>query len=158
MVNVKIVAVGKIKESFHREEINELVKRLSRYCKLSIIEVDEYKLKDDSDKMVELTLIKEGEALLKQIKSDEYVFLLDLHGNEMSSEKLSLEMDKLISSGKNITFVIGGSYGLSSSVRERSNVRLKISPMTFTHQMCRIIILEQIYRSFKIINKESYHK
>lgn len=158
MVNVKIVAVGKIKESFHREEINELVKRLSRYCKLFIIEVDEYKLKDDSDKMVELTLIKEGEALLKQIKSDEYVFLLDLHGNEMSSEKLSLEMDKLISSGKNITFVIGGSYGLSSSVRERSNVRLKISPMTFTHQMCRIIILEQIYRSFKIINKESYHK
>lgn len=158
MVNVKIVAVGKIKESFHREEINELVKRLSRYCKLSIIEVDEYKLKDDSDKMVELTLIKEGEVLLKQIKSDEYVFLLDLHGNEMSSEKLSLEMDKLISSGKNITFVIGGSYGLSSSVRERSNVRLKISPMTFTHQMCRIIILEQIYRSFKIINKESYHK
>lgn len=158
MVNVKIVAVGKIKESFHREEINELVKRLSRYCKLSIIEVDEYKLKDDSDKMIELTLIKEGEALLKQIKSDEYVFLLDLHGNEMSSEKLSLEMDKLISSGKNITFVIGGSYGLSSSVRERSNVRLKISPMTFTHQMCRIIILEQIYRSFKIINKESYHK
>ena len=136
----------------------ELVKRLSRYCKLSIIEVDEYKLKDDSDKMIELTLIKEGEALLKQIKSDEYVFLLDLHGNEMSSEKLSLEMDKLISSGKNITFVIGGSYGLSSSVRERSNVRLKISPMTFTHQMCRIIILEQIYRSFKIINKESYHK
>ena len=158
MVNVKIVAVGKIKESFHREEINELVKRLSRYCKLSIIEVDEYKLKDDSDKMIELTLIKEGEALLKQIKSDEYVFLLDLQGNEMSSEKLSLEMDKLISSGKNITFVIGGSYGLSSSVRERSNVRLKISPMTFTHQMCRIIILEQIYRSFKIINKESYHK
>ena len=76
----------------------------------------------------------------------------------MSSEKLSLEMDKLISSGRNITFVIGGSYGLSSSVRERSNVRLKISPMTFTHQMCRIIILEQIYRSFKIINKESYHK
>ena len=158
MVNVKIVAVGKIKESFHREEINELSKRLSRYCKLSIVEVEEYKLKDDSDKMVELTLIKEGEALLKQIKSDEYVFLLDLHGNEMSSEKLSLEMDKLISSGKNITFVIGGSYGLSSSVRERSNVRLKISPMTFTHQMCRIIILEQIYRSFKIINKESYHK
>ncbi|MBE6132796.1 MAG: 23S rRNA (pseudouridine(1915)-N(3))-methyltransferase RlmH [Erysipelotrichaceae bacterium] len=158
MVNVKIVAVGKIKESFHREEINELVKRLSRYCKLSIIEVDEYKLKDDSDKMIELTLMKEGEALLKQIKSDEYVFLLDLHGSEMSSEKLSLEMDKLISSGRNITFVIGGSYGLSSSVRERSNVRLKISPMTFTHQMCRIIILEQIYRSFKIINKESYHK
>ena len=159
MVNVKIVAVGKIKESFHREEINELSKRLSRYCKLSIVEVEEYKLKDDSEKMIELTLQKEGESLLKQIKSDEYVFLLDLHGKEISSEEFAKKMNDLPSSNySTINFVIGGSLGVSDALRNRSNFKLKLSPMTFTHQMTRIIILEQIYRAFKINNNEVYHK
>ena len=158
MVNIKIIAVGKIKESFHKEEINELSKRLSKYCKLQIIEVDEYKLKDESAKSIQLTLEKEGESLVKHIKKDDYVFLLDLHGKEISSEKFSSQMDNLISQGKSITFIIGGSYGLSDVVRSNSNYLLKLSDMTFTHQMTRILILEQIYRAFKIINKESYHK
>ena len=158
MVNVKIVAIGKIKEPFHREEINELSKRLSRYCKLQIIEVDEFKLRDESDKTILQTLSKEGEGLLKHIKKEDYIFLLDLHGNEVSSEKFASQIDNLISQGKSITFVIGGSYGLSDEVRNASNFLLKLSPMTFTHQMTRVIILEQIYRAFKIINKETYHK
>lgn len=158
MVNIKIVAVGKIKENFHKDEINELTKRLSRYCKLKIIEVDEFKLKDESNASIKQTLEKEGLNLLKQIKDDEFVFLLDLHGKEISSEDFAIKVDNLISFGKNLTFVIGGSYGLSDALRTRSDFAIKISPMTFTHQMTRIIILEQIYRAFKIINQETYHK
>ena len=158
MINIKLVAVGKIKESFHREEINELTKRLSRYAKVNIIEVDEAKLRDESEASINLTLKKEGENILRQIKDDEFLFLLDLHGKEISSEEFASKVDTLVSRGKSLVFAIGGSYGLSDEVRERSNFRLKISPMTFTHQMTRVIILEQIYRAFKINNKETYHK
>lgn len=158
MINIKLVAVGKIKESFHREEIQELLKRLSRFCRLNIIEVDEYKLKDESESSIKLTLSKEGSNLLKNIKDEDYVILLDLHGQEISSTDFAKKMDQLISLGKSVCFVIGGSYGLCDDIRKRSNFLLKLSPMTFTHQMTRIIILEQIYRSFKIINNESYHK
>ncbi len=159
MININLVVVGKIKESFHREEISELVKRLSKYCKVSTKEVTPVVYKDESSQIIKMILNKEGESLLKLIKDDAYVFLLDLHGKEISSEEFTFKLDNLIGSGKNnITFVIGGSYGLSDKVRERSNFAIKLSPMTFTHQMTRIIILEQIYRSFKIINHETYHK
>ena len=158
MINIKLVAVGKIKESFHREEINELTKRLSRYAKVNIIEVDEAKLKDESEASIKQTLKKEGENILKQIKDDDYLILLDLHGKEISSEEFAKKLDEQISQGKNLAFAIGGSYGLDDKVRERSSFRLKISPMTFTHQMTRVIILEQIYRGFKINNHETYHK
>lgn len=158
MVNIKVVAIGKIKESFHREEITEFLKRLSRYCKIQVVEVDESKLKEENKKSIIQTLNKEGEGLLKQIKNGDYVFLLDLHGNEMSSEEFACKIDNLISQGKNITFVIGGSYGLSDEVRKAADYLLKLSSMTFTHQMARVIILEQIYRAFKIIKKEAYHK
>ncbi len=159
MININLVVVGKIKESFHRDEISELVKRLSKYCKVSTLEVDPVVYKDESPQIIKMILNKEGENLLKLIKDDAYVFLLDLHGKEISSEEFAEKLDNLISLGKNnITFVIGGSYGLSDQVRERSNFRIKLSPMTFTHQMTRVIILEQIYRAFKIINHETYHK
>lgn len=160
MVNIKIVCVGKIKEKYHRDEIDEYLKRLSRFSKCKIVEVDEEKLKDNASlKEEEMCLIKEGQRLLTQIKDEEYVFLLDLHGKEISSEDFAKKMDGLISSGtSNITFVIGGSLGLSDEVRKRSNYSLKLSPMTFTHQMTRVIILEQIYRSFKINTNQSYHK
>ncbi|MDD7736202.1 MAG: 23S rRNA (pseudouridine(1915)-N(3))-methyltransferase RlmH [Bacillales bacterium] len=158
MINIKLVCVGKIKESFHKEEIGEYLKRLSKYCKINIFEVEEYKIKEESPSLIEQCLIKEGENLLKNIKDDEYLILLDLHGLEMTSERFSEKIDELVSLGKNITFAIGGSYGLSNQVRKRSNVQLKLSEMTFTHQMTRVIILEQIYRAFKIINKETYHK
>lgn len=160
MVNIKIVCVGKIKEKYHRDEIDEYLKRLSRFSKCQIVEVDEEKLNDNASiKEEEMVLFKEGQRLLSQIREDEYVFLLDLHGKEISSEDFARKMDELISSRtSNITFVIGGSLGLSDEVRKRSNFLLKLSPMTFTHQMTRVIILEQIYRTFKINANQTYHK
>ncbi|MGN1295007.1 MAG: 23S rRNA (pseudouridine(1915)-N(3))-methyltransferase RlmH [Bacilli bacterium] len=159
-MNIKLVVVGKLKEKFHKDEVEEYVKRLSRYASIYIVEVDEMKIKDNASlKEEENILIKEGENLLKAIKPNEYVFLLDLHGKEMSSLSFAAKMDELISFGQgNITFVIGGSLGLSNDIRNRANFKLKLSEMTFTHQMTRIIILEQIYRAFKIMGNETYHK
>ena len=159
MLNIKLVVVGKLKEKFHKDEVNEYLKRLSKYAKISLIEVDEEKIKDNSSlKENEQILVKEGNNILKQIKDNEYVFLLDLHGNEISSEEFATKVDSLTSSYSTLTFVIGGSLGVSNDLRKRSNFKLKLSPMTFTHQMTRIIILEQIYRAFKINNNEVYHK
>ena len=159
MLNIKLVVVGKLKEKFHKEEVNEYLKRLSKYAKINLIEVEEEKIKDNSSlKENEQILLKEGNNVLKQIKENEFVFLLDLHGKEISSEEFASKIDQLMSNYSTITFVIGGSLGVSEELRKRSNFKLKLSPMTFTHQMTRIIILEQIYRTFKINNNEVYHK
>ncbi len=159
MLNIKLVVVGKLKEKFHKEEVNEYLKRLSKYAKINLIEVEEEKIKDNSSlKENEQILLKEGNNILKQIKENEFVFLLDLHGKEISSEEFASKIDQLMSNYSTITFVIGGSLGVSEELRKRSNFKLKLSPMTFTHQMTRIIILEQIYRTFKINNNEVYHK
>jgi 23S rRNA (pseudouridine1915-N3)-methyltransferase len=159
MVNCKIVAVGKIKEKFTKDEIAEYIKRLSKYCKISIVEVDEEKAFDNSSADIERILKKEGENLLKQIKSNDYVILLDLHGQEIDSLKFASLLNEMQTNGtSSFAFVIGGSNGLSDEVRKRSNFKLKLSPLTFTHQMTRVIILEQIYRAFKINNNEIYHK
>lgn len=160
MLNIKLVVVGKLKEKFHKEEVNEYLKRLQRYAKVSIIEVEEEKIKDNSSlKENEQILIKEGNSVLKHIKENEYLFLLDLHGNEISSEDFAKKLNALpLNNYSNVSFVIGGSLGVSDELRKRSNFKLKLSPMTFTHQMTRIIILEQIYRAFKINNNEVYHK
>ena len=148
MVNIKIICVGSLKEKFHKEEVNEYLKRLQRFAKVEIVEVDE-----------ENVLIKEGQRLISKIKNDDYVFLLDLHGKEISSEDFAVKMKNILLEGySSILFVIGGSLGLSDELRKRANFALKISPMTFTHQMTRIIILEQIYRSFKINSNQTYHK
>ena len=159
MLNIKLVVVGKLKEKFHKEEVNEYLKRLSKYAKINLIEVEEEKIKDNSSlKENEQILLKEGNNILKQIKENEFVFLLDLHGKEISSEEFASKIDQLTCNYSTITFVIGGSLGVSEELRKRSNFKLKLSPMTFTHQMTRIIILEQIYRTFKINNNEVYHK
>lgn len=159
MLNIKLVVVGKLKEKFHKDEVNEYLKRLSKYAKVSLIEVEEEKIKDNSSlKENEQILNKEGNNILKQIKDNEFVFLLDLHGKEISSEEFASKINQLMSNYSTITFVIGGSLGVSEELRKRSNFKLKLSPMTFTHQMTRIIILEQIYRAFKINNNEVYHK
>lgn len=159
MLTIKLVVVGKLKEKFHKDEINEYLKRLSRYSKVNIIEVEEEKIKDNSSlKENEIILTKEGNNVLKQIKENEFVFLLDLHGKEISSEEFAAKINKLSLDYSTVTFVIGGSLGVSEDLRKRSNFKLKLSPMTFTHQMTRIIILEQIYRAFKINNNEVYHK
>ena len=155
MMKIKIVSVGSIKEKFLKDAISEYLKRLTRFAKIEIIEVDETKIQNKSEEQVKK---EEGERLLKRIGQDEFVFLLDLKGELISSEMLAQNINDLINKGISpLTFVIGGTLGLSEEVRKRANIKLSISKMTFTHQMCRMIILEQIYRAFKIINNEEYH-
>lgn len=159
MLNVRIVCVGKIKDSFNKQGIDEYKKRLSRYIKLDIIEVDDAKIKDNaSPKEEDLVKKEEGIRILKQVKDNEYMILLDLHGKEIDSVEFSKIIDTTSIRFSTITFVIGGSLGLSDAVIQRANYRLCLSKMTFTHQMTRVILLEQIYRSFKILNNEVYHK
>ncbi len=148
---IKIICVGKIKEGFYREAINEYSKRLSKYTKLQIIEVE-----DESN--VEKVLKVESERILKHIKDNDYIITLEIEGKELTSTELANTIDKTLISNSNLTFIIGGSYGLDEVIKNRSNFKLSFSKMTFPHQLFRIILLEQIYRSYKIINNENYHK
>ena len=147
---IKIICVGKIKEKFFIDALKEYQKRISKYSKLEIIELPDYNY--DPKK----TITEEGKNILSKINDKDFVITLEIEGNKLNSNELSNFIEKNIS--KNITFVIGGSYGLSDEVKERSNYKLSFSDLTFPHQLFRIILLEQIYRSFKIINNESYHK
>ncbi len=159
-MKITILCVGKVKEKFYRDAIGEFAKRLGRYCKLDIIEVSDEKT-DEQATQTEIDIVKskEGERLLKNIKDDAYVFCLAIEGSQLDSVELSRKMDKLMSSGKShIYFVIGGSLGLSDAVLKRADYKLSFSKMTFPHQLMRVILLEQIYRSFRISNNEPYHK
>lgn len=147
---IKIICIGKIKEKYFIDAIKEYQKRLSKYTKLEIIELPDYNYD------IQKTLNEEGKNILSKIKDKDFIVTMEINGNNLSSEEFSSFIDKNISN--NITFVIGGSNGLSSEVKKRSNYRLSFSSLTFPHQLFRIILLEQIYRSFKIINNESYHK
>ncbi|MEI3535980.1 MAG: 23S rRNA (pseudouridine(1915)-N(3))-methyltransferase RlmH [Bacilli bacterium] len=159
MVNIKLIAVGKIKEDYLKNEINEYLKRLSRYAKISVIEVDDEKIMNNSSlKEDEKVKENEGKRLLKQIKEKDFVLLIDLHGQELDSLEFSDKFLQITNTNSNIDIVIAGSLGFSQEVIKRANYRLCLSKMTFTHQMTRAIILEQIYRAFKIINNETYHK
>ena len=159
-MKITILSVGKVKEKFYRDAILEFTKRLSRYCKLEIIEVaDEKTIEDASETEIRLVKDKEGERLLKNIKEDAYVVCLCIDGKQLSSEDLSEKIEKLgIQGTSHIVFVIGGSLGLSDDVVKRADYKLSFSPMTFPHQLMRVILLEQIYRSFRIMNNEPYHK
>ena len=147
---IKIICVGKIKEKFFLDAIKEYQKRLSKYTKLEIIELPDY----NYDK--EKTIYEEGKNILSKINDKDYVVTLEINGKGIDSVELSNFIDKNIS--RNIVFIVGGSYGLSKEVLSRSNYSLSFSKLTFPHQLFRIILLEQIYRAFKIIKKESYHK
>ena len=147
---IKIICVGKIKEQFFKEAINEYLKRLNKYTKIEIIE-----LNDENNGDI---LKKESESILKNINDKDYVITLEIEGKEINSLELSKKIDETLIINSNIVFVIGGSLGLDDKVKERSNYKLSFSKLTFPHQLFRIILLEQIYRSFKIINNESYHK
>lgn len=150
---IKIICVGKIKEKFIREAIDEYLKRLSKYTKVEIIELNDYDLDNE-----QLTKEKEKEAILKSIGPKDYIITLEINGNMLTSEEFSQKLDKVFISNPNISFIIGGSYGLSDEIKKISNYPLSFSKMTFPHQLFRVILLEQIYRSYKIINNESYHK
>lgn len=159
-MRINIVCVGKIKEKYLKLGIDEFKKRLSKYCKLEIIELDDEKAPENlSDKEMIMIKDKEGKKILSKIKDNSYVIALAIDGKNLSSEELAETINKLGVKGvSNITFVIGGSLGLSNDVLSRADYKLSFSKMTFPHQLMRLILLEQIYRSYRINNGEPYHK
>ncbi len=150
---IKIICVGKIKEKFYKEAIEEYVKRLSKYTKLQIIEVEDVNLPNEA-----LIKQKEKELIEKHISEKDYVITMEIEGNELNSIELSKKLELLEQTNPNITFIIGGSYGLDDQIKKRSDYKLSFSKLTFPHQLFRVILLEQIYRAYKIKNNESYHK
>jgi len=159
-MNISVICIGKLKEKYWTDAIQEYGKRLSKYCSLTINELKEEKLPDNPSKAEEINVKEaEGKNILKQIKSNTYVIALEIQGKELTSEALAEKMQTLAIDGKSdVAFIIGGSLGLSDEVLARADFRLSFSKMTFPHQMMRVILLEQIYRSFKIIKNETYHK
>jgi len=150
---IKIICVGKIKEKYLVEAINEYKKRLTKYTKLEIVE-----LNDIDNNNINISLTKEKEQIQKYIDDRDFVITLEIEGNMLSSEDLANKIDNIFNNNSNIIFIIGGSHGLHNDIKKRSNYKLSFSKMTFPHQLFRVILLEQIYRSYKINNNESYHK
>ena len=159
-MKITVITVGKIKEKYLKDAIAEYSKRLSRYCKLEILEVADEKTPDGASEIVEENIReKEGERILKLIKEDAYVITLEITGKMLTSEELADRIETLGIQGKShLVFVIRGSIGLGREVLRRSDYALSFSKMTFPHQLMRVILLEQIYRSYRIINGEPYHK
>jgi len=156
-MNIKIIAVGKIKEKFTKEAIEEYQKRLGAYCSLSLVEIPAQEIKDDN--LAKKYMETEGEKILATIKPESFVITLEILGKALSSEEFAKKIQNLSYEGHNeIVFIIGGANGLSKNVSERANYKLSFSKMTFTHQMMRVLLFEQIYRAFKIINNENYHR
>lgn len=160
IVNISIITVGKLKEKYLKLGIDEFLKRLTAYAKMEIIEVPDEKAPEQlSDLEMEQVKQKEGEKILSKISPDTYVIALAIEGKMKSSEELADSLDKLATYGKSkIAFVIGGSLGLSNEVLQRADEKLSFSKMTFPHQMMKLILLEQIYRAFRINRGEPYHK
>jgi 23S rRNA (pseudouridine1915-N3)-methyltransferase len=159
-MRITLVTVGKIKEKYLRDAVAEYVKRLGKYCKLEIIEVADEKTQERASETEEMAVrSKEGERILKHVKEDAYVITLEIQGNQISSEELADKIEGLGVQGKShVVFIIGGSIGLGMEVMKRSDYALSFSRMTFPHQLMRVILLEQIYRGFRIFNGEPYHK
>ena len=159
-MNITVICIGKLKEKYWTAAIDEYSKRLKGYCNLDIIELKEARLPDKAGPAEELAVKEaEGEELLKKIKDNQYVITLEVKGKMLSSEKLAEKIDALgLEGNSNVVFVIGGSLGLSAAVSKRANFKLSFSEMTFPHQMMRVILLEQVYRAFKINRNEAYHK
>lgn len=159
-MNITVICIGKLKEKYWTAAIDEYSKRLKGYCSLDIIELKEARLPDKAGPAEELAVKEaEGEEILKKIKDNQYVITLEVKGKMLSSEKLAEKIATLgIDGQSNVVFVIGGSLGLSAAVSKRANFKLSFSEMTFPHQMMRVILLEQVYRAFKINRNEAYHK
>ena len=155
-----VICVGKIKEKFYTQAVEEYAKRLSRYGKLEIIEVADEKTPDQASETVNRMIKdKEGERILAQIRDDAYVVALAIEGKMLDSEELAEKIEALgVSGTSHITFIIGGSLGLSEKVIRRADYSLSFSKMTFPHQLMRVILLEQVYRAYRIISGEPYHK
>ena len=148
----KIICIGKIKEKYLMEAIEEYQKRISKYTKLEIIELPDYNYD------IKKTIKEESDNIMKVLNKNDYNILLDVNGSLLSSVELSDKINNILINNSNITFIIGGSFGVSDEIKNMVNYKLSFSKMTFPHQLFRVILLEQIYRSFKIINHEEYHK
>lgn len=150
---IKVICIGKIKEEYLRDAIKEYQKRLSKYTKLEIIE-----LNDINNENTQIVLNKEKEEIIRYINKSDYIICLDIDGKEIASVDFSKKIDKIFNINSNITFLIGGSYGIHQDIKNLANERISFSKLTFPHQLFRVMLLEQIYRSFKIMNNETYHK
>ncbi len=159
-MNITIISVGKIKEAFYREAVAEYEKRLGRYCHLEIVEVADEPAPDKiSEAQKNIILEKEGERILKQVRDESYVISLEISGKKYDSPGFAEKLRSLGVSGRSrLVFIIGGSLGLHRSVSERADCKISFSDMTFPHQLMRVILAEQIYRAFRIIHGEPYHK
>ena len=159
-MKIRILSIGKIKEPYLRDGINEYLNRLKPYCQMEIVEVNDEPVSDKpNDSEITSVKNKEGNKLSKLLKPTDYVIALDLNKQDFTSLKFAKYLeDKFVLGGSNLTFVIGGSYGLSDELKNRANDSITLSKMTFTHQLTSLIILEQIYRAFKINRNETYHK
>lgn len=159
-MKITLITVGKIKEKYLKDAIAEYTKRLGKYCRLEIIEVADEKTPDNASEVVENTIRdKEGERILKYVREDAFVITLEINGKQLTSEELADKIEKLgVQGTSHIIFIIGGSIGLGRAVLEKSDYALSFSKMTFPHQLMRVILLEQVYRSYRIISGEPYHK
>lgn len=158
MIKINFVCIGTLKETYLKDMFNEYKKRLSKYAEVNVIEHKEVPFSKINDSITSKILAEEGEKLLSSVKSSDYVILLDLHGKDFSTLQLKDKLEDVFSTLRgDICIIIGGPLGLSDAVRNRADLSIKLSSLTYTHQMCRILMIEQIYRVFKIINNESYH-
>ncbi len=159
MLNINIICVGKLKESYLKEAVDEYSKRLSKYCNLKIIEISDEKLPNQiNENTIQEVKNKEGLKILENIKKDSYVFPLDLNGKQFTSEQFSEKLENITVRGfSTITFIIGGTLGISDEVLKKANEMICFSKMTFPHQLIRVFLLEQLFRAFKISNHETYH-
>lgn len=159
-LNITLITVGKIKEKFYRDAVDEFVKRLGRYCKIKIVEVADENTPNHAPEAIEEQIKnKEGERILKNISDSMYVIALAIEGKELSSVKFAEKLERMgVEGNSDLCFVIGGSLGLSKEVYKRADELLSFSPMTFPHQLMRVILLEQVYRCFRIMHNEPYHK
>ena len=161
MLKINIICIGKIKESYFTDAINEYAKRLSAFCKFRIIELNEERVRSNTPNASQISevLIAEGKRILQKISPSDYVAAMCIEGKQLSSEELSKTLDNVAVVGKStVDFIIGGSYGLSDEVKRRADMRLSMSKMTFPHQLARVILSEQIYRAFEISSGGKYHK
>ncbi len=160
MLNIKLICVGRLRERFYIDAFDEYVRRLSAYCKFECVELNEVKLGDKpSDKEIENALVRESAGIEKAIPKDAYVIAMCVGAKQLKSEELAQKINSLALSGRGkICFIIGGSFGMAESVKKRADMRLGMSAMTFPHHLARVMLTEQIYRSFKIIEGSRYHK
>ncbi len=160
MMNVQLIVLGKLKEKYMRDFASEYEKRLSAYCKMSVVELEPVKLSDNpSQSEIDNALTKETKMIRDKIPKNSYVFSMCIEGKQMSSEELSQKLEDIAISGKNnVVFIIGSSFGLSDEIKQMSDFRFSMSKMTFPHKLARIMLTEQIYRGFSISNNGKYHK